>query len=51
MFGHGQTNEEAYADLKRHFEEYKGESKTLLRPGMRVRPEIELALTVVCFTR
>jgi hypothetical protein len=46
MFGHGQTKEEAYADLKRHFEEYKGQSKTLPRPGTRVRPEIELAPTV-----
>lgn len=46
MFGHGQTKEEAYADLKRHFEEYKGERKTLPRPGTRVRPEIELAPTV-----
>ena len=46
MFGHGQTKEEAYADLKRHFEEYKGGSKTLPRPGTKVRPEIELAPTV-----
>jgi len=46
MFGHGQTQEEAYADLKRHFEEYKGGSKALPRPGTKVRPAIELAPTV-----
>ena len=46
MFGHGQTQEEAYADLKRHFDEYKGGSKTLPRPGTQVRPAIELAPTV-----
>jgi hypothetical protein len=46
MFGHGQTKEEAYADLKRHFEKYKGESQTLPRPGTRVKPKIELAPTV-----
>lgn len=46
MFGHGQTQEEAYADLKRHFDEYKGGSDKLPRPGTRVRPKIEVAPTV-----
>ena len=46
MFGHGQTKEEAYADLKRRFEEYKGRGEKLLRPGARRRPQIEFAPTV-----
>ncbi|MEW6609694.1 MAG: hypothetical protein AB1414_19990 [bacterium] len=46
MFGHGQTQEESYADMKRRFEEYKGGDKTLPRPGTRGKMEIEFAPTV-----
>lgn len=34
------------ANLKRRFDEYKGGSHKLPRPGTRVRPEIEVAPTV-----
>lgn len=46
MFGCGQTREEAYADLQRRFDEYKGGGRALPRPGTRVKLEFELATTV-----
>jgi len=45
MRGDGATREEAMGELHRRFEKFKANAAKLPRPGTRIKPKIELALT------